>query len=129
MGSVAQSQRQSTGMESQRPWVRLPAAPPFFPALSPFQRFTGSKVSSLIRPRLTIVFGLDNWSPDHCISSCDFTQDSLLINNPTQLPLETGMLMASFNGCSCMFMAMVPTFICDHLVIIVSTVTDWHQTL
>ena len=30
------------GTESQRPWVRLLAAPPFFPALSPFQRSSDS---------------------------------------------------------------------------------------
>ena len=52
VGVVAQWQ--STGTESQRPWVRFPAAPPFFPALSPFQRSTDSngKIRSLIRPWL-----------------------------------------------------------------------------
>ena len=32
----AVAQWQGTGMVNQRPWVRLAAAPPFFPALSPF---------------------------------------------------------------------------------------------
>ena len=52
VGVVAQWQ--STGTESQRPWVRFPAAPPFFPALSPFQRSTDSngEIRSLIRPWL-----------------------------------------------------------------------------
>ena len=36
VGVVAQWQ--SIGMESQRPWVRIPVAPPFFPALNLFQR-------------------------------------------------------------------------------------------
>ena len=34
------AQRQSTGTESQTPWVWIPVAPPFFPALSHFQRST-----------------------------------------------------------------------------------------
>ena len=41
---------------SQRPWVRFPAAPPFFQALfQPFQRSTdsnGQRLRSLIRPSL-----------------------------------------------------------------------------
>ena len=34
------AQWQSIGIESRRPWVQIPAAPPFFPALSLFQRST-----------------------------------------------------------------------------------------
>ena len=53
VGVVAQWQ--STGTVRLRPCVRLPAAPPFFPALSPlFQRSTDSngKNRTVIRPRL-----------------------------------------------------------------------------
>ena len=80
VGVVAQWQ--STGTESQSPCVWFPAAPPFFPALSPFQRSTDSngEIRSLIRPWLIDLLTWINWSLDHRTPSCDTAQDPLYIN-------------------------------------------------
>ena len=54
----AVAQWQGTGMVNQRPWVRLAAAPPFFPALSPFLTVHGLQwhmIGSLIRPGQSVL--------------------------------------------------------------------------
>ncbi len=43
---------EDNGTVCQRPWVQFLAAPPFFPALSPFQRSLDVMALSIIRPGL-----------------------------------------------------------------------------
>ena len=62
-------------MESQKPCVWLPAAPPFCHVLLPFQRSTDSngEIRSLIR-LVNWSSDLINWSPAHWTLSCDTAQ-------------------------------------------------------